>query len=79
MDKITKKIFLDVSELEAPAPLSEILKLATHLKEGELLIVKHRMFPCQLMPYLDRLNLTSTVREYNENMKTYFEIIIEKK
>ena len=35
--------FIDVSELEAPAPFYEIIKILKTLQDGEILEVKHRL------------------------------------
>ena len=43
-----KTVLLDVSELEAPKPLIEAAKALQKLKEGEVLLFRHRMNPKHL-------------------------------
>jgi len=51
-----KKIFLDVSEFEAPLPLLKAIEALEKLKEDEVLIFKHRLFPCKLEEVLKKNN-----------------------
>lgn len=62
-----KEIVLDVSELEAPYPLVEGIKALKALQEGEVLIFKHRMYPCKLQAQIDALGLESEILKDEEN------------
>lgn len=50
------ELFLDVSGLESPAPLHAILSALTTNTENKIVIVKHRLEPKGLYPYLENLN-----------------------
>lgn len=69
-----KEILMDVSELEAPYPLYEILKKLNRLNKDEILIVKHRLYPQGLLPHLATFN--HHIIRHNQN---HFEIKVWKK
>lgn len=50
------ELFLDVSELESPAPLHAILSALATNTGNKIVIVKHRIEPKGLYPYLENLN-----------------------
>lgn len=70
-----KEIILDVSELEAPSPLIEGAKAIKNLQDDEVLIFKHRMFPCKLQEYIDKFECKSEILRDEDN---HFEIKIYK-
>lgn len=45
---------IDVSELEPPEPMEQILALVQQLKAGQLLRVRHRREPFPLYPLLEQ-------------------------
>lgn len=51
---------LDVSELEAPEPMRQILIALTKLNCGNLLLVSHRMEPFPLYPKLNQRGFITT-------------------
>jgi TusA-related sulfurtransferase len=62
-----KEYTVDVSELEAPYPLIEGTKAIQALKEGEVLIFKHRMFPCKLPKVIEENHCAFEVLKESEN------------
>ncbi len=70
-----KVIRLDVSELEAPHPLLKGVEAMKNLKDGEVLVFIHRMFPCKLQEQVDALGLQWEILKNEEN---YFEMKITK-
>ncbi len=46
--------FLDVSDLEPPEPLVQVLARIDSLESGQYLHVRHRREPCLLYPNLER-------------------------
>jgi uncharacterized protein (DUF2249 family) len=50
----TNIVPIDVSELEPPEPMEEILARLRQLKSGQLLRVQHRREPFPLYPMLDQ-------------------------
>jgi TusA-related sulfurtransferase len=61
------EIILDVSELEAPYPLVELNKAIDNLQKGEVLLFKHRMFPCKLPDVCKKNNLEYEIIKDDEN------------
>jgi TusA-related sulfurtransferase len=61
------EITLDVSELEAPYPLIELNKAIDTLQTNEILIFKHRMFPCKLPDVCKENDLVFEVIKEEEN------------
>ncbi|MBD3824582.1 MAG: DUF2249 domain-containing protein [Epsilonproteobacteria bacterium] len=62
-----KEIVLDVSELEPPHPLVQGVAALKALQEGEVLLFKHRMYPCKLQAQIDALGLESEILKDEEN------------
>lgn len=57
-----KAISIDVSDLEAPAPLTTVLEHLNNLNHScEYLNVKHRIEPKGLYPYLTKMGFTYSI------------------
>lgn len=54
---------LDVSDLEAPEPLVQVLDAAESLAPGEYLRMYHRREPCLLYPNLDQRGFDHATRQ----------------
>ncbi len=48
-----KEIFLDVSDLEPPDPLTKSVQALEKLQAGEFLCLLHRREPCLFIPLLE--------------------------
>lgn len=57
---------LDVSDLEAPAPLVDTLEEATTLVPGEYLRMLHRRDPCLLRDHLDQQGFGYIIRKQKD-------------
>ena len=66
-----KEIILDVSELEAPYPLIKGIEAIKNLKDGEVLVLIHRMFPYKLEKYIKR---NDCIYEIINNEENYFKM-----
>ena len=69
-----KEITLDASELEAPYPLIKGIEAIKNLKDGEVLIFIHRMFPHKLEEYMKKNDCKYEIIKNEENyfkMKVY--------
>lgn len=62
-----KVIRLDVSELEAPLPLVKGVEAMRDLKDDEVLLFIHRMFPCKLQDQVDAFGYKSQIIKNEEN------------
>lgn len=60
------EIFLDVSELESPAPLHIILNALFTNTENKIVRIKHRIEPKGLYPYLDNMKFQHECHYDNE-------------
>jgi TusA-related sulfurtransferase len=58
-----REIFLDVSELEAPQPLVQIVEALGQMDANSYLKIIHRMRPCRLYDILKQKNLCETTIE----------------
>lgn len=63
--------FIDVSELEAPAPFYEILSVLKTLENGEILEVKHRLKPQLLYKNLNENGFFHKTFEVFEGYKIF--------
>ncbi|MDX2322459.1 MAG: DUF2249 domain-containing protein [Moritella sp.] len=66
-------IHLDVSELEAPEPMRQILQALAALSRGQCLIVQHRKNPVPLYPKLIQLGFAYRVDIRIPGTSTFFE------
>jgi TusA-related sulfurtransferase len=71
-----REIILDVSELEPPHPLVLGSNAIKDLKDNEILIYKHRMFPCKLPDVIEKYNMKYEITKDKQNE---FEMKITKK
>jgi hypothetical protein len=72
-----KEIFIDVSELEAPEPYTQIINLISELGEDNYIRVKHRMEPFPLYDLLHESGYDyATIETKRENEHTDFNILI---
>jgi len=69
---LPNEILLDVSMMEAPRPLQEALSAVSKLKDGEYILMVHRMRPCHLFSFLERMMVWSEDFEVSSDKYVVF-------